>query len=295
MNSQHYPVMNKEVIDIFQDTDQQLFIDCTLGMGGHSYKILENFETSRVLGVDIDAESMKKAADNLSKFQHRVEYKRINYTRLFQEMNLEDKPISGILVDPGISIPQLKEKERGFSHNIDDAPLDMRKDQTAELTAYDVVNTYKLAELRDLLDKYGELKNPHLLARKIIETRLFGKIETTGQLKELVEKVYKWHPKRGKSHPAAKVFQALRIVVNGELEGIDSFLEDAVNTLKKGARIIFLTFHSVEDRMIKHIFVNYKKQNRVKIIKPFPAVPSEEEVAENFASRSTKLRAVEIL
>ncbi len=299
----HYPVMHKDVIEIFDASalPKKCFVDCTLGMGGHTGFMLQHFRDSEVIAIDVDAESMEKAKENLQPSIDRVHFHRFNYTELFKKLDLSEKEICGMLIDPGISIYQLQEKERGFSHR-GDAPLDMRKDQgngdndgQRGLTAYDIINTFSLEKLKGLLEQYGELRNAGILARRIIETRLYGPIESTGQLTELVAKVCHWRPKPGKIHPAAKVFQALRIVVNRELEGIEEFLDNAAFTLNAGARIIFLTFHSVEDRLIKKSFVKLRDQKRIKILKPFPRFPSDEEVAENSPSRSVKLRAVEVL
>jgi 16S rRNA (cytosine1402-N4)-methyltransferase len=294
MNWQHYPVMNREVIGIFGKTGREWFIDCTLGMGGHTRCLLESFEDSRVLGLDMDEQSLARAKTNLAEFGDRVEYHRLNFTRLFSHLDLSGKEISGILVDPGISISQLKDPGRGFSHSID-APLDMRKDRQSSLSAHDVINTYSEKELTRLFETYGEMPGAGKLAKKIIETRLFGPIDTTLKLTEIVEKFYGWKPKRGKTHPAANLFQALRIEVNKELEGIDEFIREVPNYLKRGARIVFLTFHSVEDRMVKRAFNDLKSVNKIAVIKPFPAFPTESEVGENLPSRSVKLRAGEVL
>jgi 16S rRNA (cytosine1402-N4)-methyltransferase len=294
MNLQHYPVMNKEIIDIFRETEQEYFVDCTLGMGGHSHRILETFKDSRIIGIDMDEESLTQARANLAEFGDRVEFHRFDFTGLFEKLDIREKQVSGILVDPGISIYQLKTPGRGFSHSID-APLDMRKDKRGELTAYDVVNSYNEKELTGIFEKYGEIPRAKELSKRIIETRLFHTIDSTVKLSAIVEKLYGWRPKKGKTHPAANVFQALRIVVNRELEDIDAFIKKIPCFLKKGTRIVFLTFHSVEDRIIKRAFLELKKEMKLEILKPFPAFPSKEEVELNLPSRSVKLRAGEIL
>ena len=300
MNHQHYPVMNKEVIDIFRETDRKWFIDCTLGMGGHTYHILNTFENSKVMGIDLDEKSLEQAKVNLGEFRDRVEFHRFNFTELFEKVDLSGKEISGILIDPGISMFQLTDHQRGFSHNIDSA-LDMRKDARSGLTAYDVLNGFSEKELTELFETYGEVRKAGELAKRIIEYRLFNPIDSTLKLKEMVGKLYGWKPRRGKTHPAANVFQALRIVVNKELEGVEEFLAKIPGFLvpKKGtgkrARIVFLTFHSVEDRIVKKAFTALQKEKKLKIIKPFPAFPSEEEIARNQPSRSVKLRAGELL
>jgi 16S rRNA (cytosine1402-N4)-methyltransferase len=294
MNSQHYPVMYNEVSDLFEETGQKLFIDCTLGMGGHTRHILEAYPDSEVIALDVDEQSIDRAKDNLADLGQRVTFFKINFTNLFAEIDLNNKDVSGILVDPGISIFQLKESERGFSHSRE-ARLDMRKDMRTTLTAHEIINTYSEKQLAEMFTSYGEIPKAPALAKKIIEKRLFGSIDTTTQLAELTAKFYNWRPKRGKTHPAANLFQALRIRVNGELEGIDGFIRQMPQYLPKGARIAFLTFHSVEDRIVKRTFTALQRENKISIIKPFPMFPGEKEVAENLPSRSAKLRAGEIL
>lgn len=294
MNIPHYPVMNRQVIEIFSETRRQCFIDCTLGMGGHTLHLLTHFPGARVIAIDSDETSLEKARVNLADVQDRVEFHHFNFTRLFETLDLSGYDISGILVDPGISIDQLKDPARGFSHSIE-APLDMRKNTCQSLTAHHIINTYKEKELTDIFITYGEINKARELAKKIIETRLFHPIDTTRQLAIMIEKLYHWKPKPGKTHPAANVFQALRIVVNTELDGIDQFLEKIPRVLKKGTRIVFLTFHSIEDRIVKRSFLSLQKENKLKIIKPFPAFPGEIEIAENLASRSAKLRAGELV
>lgn len=297
MNYQHYPVMNKEVTGIFKDsalnTGQPLYIDCTLGMGGHSRCILEAVDGARIIALDVDDKSLNAAKENLGELAERVEFYRINYTRLFEEVPLQGKQVAGLLVDPGLSIFQLKDGNRGFSHT-QDGPLDMRKDSRDSLTAAEIVNSYSEAQLIELFETYGEIRGAAGLAKKIIETRLFGPIKTTHKLAEIIARYYNWRPKPGKTHPAANVFQALRIVVNRELEGVDSFIRNAPQYLPAGARMVFLSFHSLEDRLVKHAFTALKKEEKLTIIKPFPALPGSEEVAENTPSRSVKLRAGEI-
>lgn len=298
MNYQHYPVMSNEVTRILRDsplgnTGQPLYIDCTLGMGGHTRRILEAVDGSRVIALDVDEKSMETAKDNLGELARRVEFHRLNFTNLFREIALEGKNIAGLLVDPGLSIVQLKDGNRGFSHT-QDGPLDMRKDNRETLTAADIVNSYSEAQLIELFETYGEIRGAGGLAKKIIETRLFGPIKTTHKLAEIIARYYNWRPKPGKTHPASNVFQALRIAVNHELDGVDSLIRNTPKYLPAGARLVFLSFHSLEDRLVKRAFRDLKQEEKLTIIKPFPALPSKEEVAENTPSRSVKLRAGEI-
>jgi 16S rRNA (cytosine1402-N4)-methyltransferase len=171
----------------------------------------------------------------------------------------------------------------------------MRKDTSLELTAAEVVNHYTEAQLTSIFREYGEVRNPEKLAKKIIERRLFSPVETTRHLREIVEQLDGSRLKKGRVHPAARVFQALRIFVNKELEGVDRFLEKLPDFLNKGARIAYLTYHSIEDRIVKRSLKSLQERGRVRILKPFPMFPRPEEILENLASRSAKLRAAEIL
>lgn len=294
MKLQHYPVMVKEVADIFAETGKQWFIDGTLGMGGHTAHLLQRFPDARVIGLDVDEQSLQQARHHLESFGPRVEFHHLNFTTIFQSLDLSGKDISGLLVDPGISVYQLKEAARGFSHTLD-ARLDMRKDLNSTLTAHDIINHYTEKQLQELFETYGEVRGARDLAKKISEARLFNRIDTTGQLTQIIENYYHWFPKRGKTHPAATIFQALRIAVNHELDGIYEFIMEAARHLPVGARLVFLSFHSVEDRLTKKAFLTLQKEKKIRIIKPFPMFPSDEEVATNLPSRSAKLRAGEIL
>ncbi len=246
----HYPVMNKEVVDLFAKTARELFIDCTLGIGGHAYYLLKNFQNCKVIGVDVDGDSIEKARVNLGEFQDRIQFVKTNFVRILEQIDVPLEKVSGILVDPGLSLYQIKNQARGFSHSID-SQLDMRKDETLTITAGKVINTYSYHELKDIFYEYGEIKRAHELAKRIIEARLSNSIDSTFALKSIVERLYHWKPKRGMLHPAARVFQALRIYVNRELEDIKDFLRDVMQNLKTGCRIVFLTYHSLEDRIVK--------------------------------------------
>ena len=290
----HYPVMNKEVIDIFSQTEKEIFIDCTTGMGGHSYYILKNFKNTRIIAIDLDEDSINKAKINLKEFGDRVNFYQFNFIDLFDKEIFDEGKISGILIDPGISTYQLMRQNRGFSHQ-QNAPLDMRKDPSIEITAHDIIHSFKEKQLIDIFVTYGEVNRARELAKKIIEKRLFNSIDSTSKLREIIERVYQWKPRKGKVHPAAKVFQALRIFINRELEGIGDFLKKMPQVLNSGCRVVFLTYHSIEDRIVKQTFGFLQKMEKVKILKPFPAFPSENEVKINPSSRSAKLRAVEVL
>jgi len=256
--------------------------------------ILDTFPGSELIAIDADSESIEMAKKNMAHYGSRVRFFRTQFTRVFDIEGIEWERISGVLVDPGLSVYQIKSGGRGFSHS-ENSPLDMRKEIGTGISAHDVINKYTEKQLADIFEKYGEIRNSKGFAKRIIERRLFEKIDTSEQLRKITENFFGWRPKRGKTHPAAKVFQALRIYVNGELEGIREFVENLSGHLSKGARIVFLTFHSLEDRMIKEMFRKLKDSGIAEIIKPFPMKPTEEEINMNNPSRSAKLRAVEII
>ena len=293
MNFQHYPVMNREVLEIFSGTRKKLFVDCTVGAGGHSHHILGAFPASRVIALDLDRESLALARENLSGFGERVRFHHGSFIDLFEEFDCRSLDVSGVLVDPGISTVQLKEARRGFSHSLD-GPLDMRKDAGSGPSAADVLNTFSEEKLADIFSRFGEVANARRLAKAIIEKRLFAPWNSTVQLRLLVESLSHWQGRRGLVHPAAKVFQALRIFVNRELEGFSSWLEKIPGQLPPGSRVVVLTYHSLEDRMVKHAFQQLQRQEKVVLHAPFPATPGSAEVGENLASRSAKLRALEV-
>jgi len=281
--------MSNEIIALLRDVPPGWLIDCTVGLGGHSRRVLEELEHLNVLALDVDPDSLEVARSRLDCWSEKVKLMQIDYAVCLDHPEVENKRISAVLVDPGISMMQMRDPERGFSHNLD-APLDMRKDRSTEITAAEVINTWSEAQLARIFQDYGEVRRAADLAKRIIETRLFGPLQTTAQLRKVVEKVFGSRIPRGKIHPAARVFQALRICVNRELEGVEAFIERLPHVMTPGGRILFLTFHSLEDRMVKHSFLRQQAQGHLTIIRPFPMVPGEEEVQENPPSHSAKLR-----
>jgi len=285
--------MNREVISVLSRRTGGVFIDCTVGLGGHAGLILEKIPDSIVIGIDMDKESLKIAGENLKRFKGRVTLINLPYEDIFDSGKIEWDKISGVLIDPGLSMFQLKNGSRGFSH-ISDSKLDMRKDRSSEPSAHEVINKFKEADLMTIFSDFGDISSPGKLAKRIIEKRLFHPIDTTGELKNIVEEVYGWRPVRGRSHPAARVFQALRIFVNRELERVEEFITKIPDYLGKGALFIFLTYHSIEDRIVKRTMKSEASMGRLDLIKPFPFKPSDEEISMNFASRSAKMRAASI-
>ncbi len=294
MNSPHYPVMNREVLALLAGTRKKLFVDCTVGLGGHARILLGACPAARLIAIDQDRESLARARENLREFGRRVQFHPGNYLSLFEDFACRRLGVSGILVDPGISTLQLKSAQRGFSHSLD-GPLDMRKDTASGgPTAADVLNTFPEAELAGIFSRFGEVPGAGRLAKAVIEKRLFAPWSSTAQLRRLVEEITRWRPRPGQVHPAARVFQALRIFVNREFEGLDAWLQKAPANLLPGSRLVFLTYHSLEDRIVKRACQQLQRLGLAVPLKPFPAFPRPDEIAENLASRSAKLRALEV-
>ena len=291
----HIPVLVEEVMDYLDVKRKGIYIDCTLGLGGHAVEILKRNPDARLIGFDIDEKSLLKAKEKLESYADRVELYHSDF-RYLPDLNIDFSSIIGILLDLGISSFQLDSPERGFSFN-QEGPLDMRMDLRNKVTASKIVNKYSEYRLVQIFKEYGELKQAKRLAREIVSRRKTKKIETTTQLRRLVEEICRWRPQKGKIHPAAKLFQAIRIELNQELKSLSSFLERISKKIPKKAQIIAISFHSLEDRIIKHTFAHLAASNdsppSLKILTKKPVIPSDKEVAINFRARSAKLRAVE--
>ncbi|TET75508.1 MAG: 16S rRNA (cytosine(1402)-N(4))-methyltransferase RsmH [Candidatus Aminicenantes bacterium] len=291
----HIPVLVEEVMDYLDVKRKGIYIDCTLGLGGHAVEILKRNPDARLIGFDIDEKSLLKAKEKLESYADRVELYHSDF-RYLPDLNIDFSSIIGILLDLGISSFQLDSPERGFSFN-QEGPLDMRMDLRNKVTASKIVNKYSEYRLVQIFKEYGEFKQAKRLAREIVSKRKTKKIETTTQLRRLVEEICRWRPQKGKIHPAAKLFQAIRIELNQELKSLSSFLERISKKIPKKAHIIAISFHSLEDRIIKHTFAHLAASNdsppSLKILTKKPVIPSDKEVAINFRARSAKLRAVE--
>lgn len=291
----HIPVLVEEVMNYLDVKRKGIYVDCTLGLGGHAVEILKRNPDARLIGFDIDEKSLLKAKEKLEPYADRVELYHSDF-RYLPDLNIDFSSIIGILLDLGISSFQLDSPERGFSFN-QEGPLDMRMDLRNKVTASKIVNKYSEYRLVQIFKEYGELKQAKRLAREIVSRRKTKKIETTTQLRRLVEEICRWKPQKGKIHPAAKLFQAIRIELNQELKSLSSFLERISKKIPKKAHIIAISFHSLEDRIIKHTFAHLAASNdslpSLKILTKKPVIPSDKEVAINFRARSAKLRAVE--
>ena len=283
----HYPVMNSEVISVLKGSGGDLFLDCTVGMGGHASMILDEFPGSELIAVDADSESIEMAKHNLAHYGKRVRFIRSQFISVLNNDDIEWDRVAGVLVDPGLSVYQIKSGGRGFSHS-EASMLDMRKEIGVGISAHEVINKFREKDISEIFEKYGEIRNSKGFAKRIIERRLFNKIDTSDQLRKITEDFFGWKPKRGRTHPAAKVFQALRIYVNRELEGIGEFLESISVRLQRGARIVFLTFHSLEDRIIKL----FGKENKYTIKKLSKKVikSTQSQIKQNSRAKCAKLR-----
>jgi 16S rRNA (cytosine1402-N4)-methyltransferase len=283
---QHIPVLLEEVLHNLVNVEDGLFVDATLGGGGHTYRILERYERLRVIGIDADEVALTIAKEALREFQDRVTLVRGNFKTLKEILQgIGVSSIDGILFDLGTSTYQIMGK-RGFSFN-DEEALDMRMDMRETFTARDVVNRYRQDDLANIIFRYGEEEKSRRIAKAIVEARQKKPIETAKELGDLVAKV-KW--RRGRIHPATKTFQAIRIETNHELENLKTGVESAIEMLNPKGRIGVISFHSLEDRMMKETFRNSPV---LKIITKKPIRPERKEALANPRSRSAKLRIAE--
>ncbi|MBN2245888.1 MAG: 16S rRNA (cytosine(1402)-N(4))-methyltransferase RsmH [Candidatus Aminicenantes bacterium] len=291
----HIPVLLQESMDFLDVSREGIYVDCTIGLGGHAYEILSRNQGAEVVGFDIDEKSLLMAKERLLPFAERVNLYHSDF-RYLPDLNLDFSRIRGVLLDLGISSYQLDSPERGFSFNLD-GPLDMRMDFRNKTTAEKIVSKYSEKQLEHIFREYGELRQAHRLAREIAHKRKVKPIETTRQLLDIVESVCRWRPQKGKTHPAARVFQAIRIEINQELKGLSLFLERIAGLIRQGTRIVAISFHSLEDRIIKHTFLNLssskEKTAYLKTLTRKPVIPTQKEIAANFRARSAKLRCAE--
>ncbi len=283
---QHIPVLLEEVLHNLVNVEDGLFVDATLGGGGHTHRILERYEHLRIIGIDADEVALTIAKEALREFQDRVTLVRGNFKTLKEILQgIGVSSIDGILFDLGTSTYQIMGK-RGFSFN-DEEALDMRMDMRETFTAHDVVNRYRQDDLANIIFQYGEEEKSRRIARAIVEARQKKPIDTAKELGDLVAKV-KW--RRGRIHPATKTFQAIRIETNHELENLKTGVESAVEMLNPKGRIGVISFHSLEDRMMKETFRNSPV---LKILTKKPIRPERKEALANPRSRSAKLRIAE--
>jgi len=290
-NDLHVPVLAQEVLEWLNPESAKIYVDGTLGLGGHTSLILKkSTPAGRVIGFEWDEQAVGPAVERLAEFGDRFQLVQASYADLVARCHgCGIRQVDGILVDLGVSSLQLDTPERGFSF-MTDAPLDMRMDNRRKVTAEYLVNSLKKDELADIFYNYGEERQARRIAKFIVEARLEGPVRTTRQLAEIVRRAIpvKYHPK--KIHVATRVFQALRIAVNREFDNLVKLLTDAPQLLAPEARICIITFHSLEDRIVKQAFVN-NPQYRILTRKPVGPTPAE--VKSNPRSRSAKLRVAE--
>ncbi len=304
----HKPVLFYETVDGLNVKPDGIYVDCTLGGGGHSSLVLSKLKTGKLICLDQDMDAIENAKKVLSPYEGKFELVHSNFERVGEVLReLAPDGIDGAMIDLGVSSYQLDTVERGFSYH-NDAPLDMRMDKSAALTAALVVNTYSQSDLCRILSDYGEEKRASAIARAIVKAREEKEIETTLELAEIIKSAFPPKERFEGKHPARRSFQAIRIEVNRELEIIPTTIDQLVKHLKPGGRLSIITFHSLEDRLVKESIRKYIEgctcprdfpicvcgfQPKLKNITKKPIVPSPEEEKENPRSRSAKLRVAE--
>lgn len=303
----HISVLLEESISALNLKEDSIVVDCTLGYGGHSSYILQRIKRGKLFAFDQDSEAIRHSTSRLSAIGTNFTIIKSNFVNLQEKLaELGITKVDSILFDLGVSSPQLDEKERGFSYH-EDARLDMRMNRENKLSAYEVVNNYSKEELADIFYKYGEDKFSRNIAKKIVEYREQKPIETTLELVEIIKSAVPMKFRKDK-HPARQIFQAIRIEVNHELDVLEPALEQALSLIKVGGRVAVITFHSLEDRIVKKYFnEKCKIDDRVKGLPEIPEefqkefklvinkaiLPSKEELINNPRARSAKLRVIE--
>lgn len=311
MDFEHISVLLNECIDNLNIEPDGIYCDCTLGGGGHSYQIAARLTNGTLIGIDQDTDALEAAGERLKEFDN-VKYVHSNFSdikNIVEGFGLGQNSVNGFLLDLGVSSHQLDEADRGFSYN-HNAPLDMRMDVACPLSAAKVVNEYSADELTRIIREYGEERWAKRIAEFIVKERENQPIETTFDLVSVIKKAVPKGARQDGPHPAKRTFQAIRIEVNNELGILENTINDMVDLLKPGGRICIITFHSLEDRIVKKVFKNQEnpctcprdfpicvcgKKPKAKVITRKPIIPSEEEIKNNHRSRSAKLRVLEKL
>ena len=308
MEFHHISVLLNECIDNLNITPDGIYVDGTMGGGGHSLEIAKRLTTGRLICIDQDPNAHEAAGKRLAEYKDRITFVRDNFGNIANILDsLGIEKIDGMLLDIGVSSHQLDEAERGFSYQ-QDAPLDMRMNPDRPFSAYDVVNGYDEDELDRVIFTYGEERWARRIAQFIVKEREAKPIETTGELVDIIKKAVPKGARKDGPHPAKRTFQAIRIEVNGELEVLQRAIDDVAARLAVGGRLCIITFHSLEDRIVKNAFRRNEnpctcppefpvcvcgKTSRGHVITRKPILPSKEELEENPRSRSAKLRVLE--
>lgn len=286
----HIPVLTKEVLQYLDPKENENFIDCTVGQGGHAILILEkNKPNGKVLGIDLDSDQIENC--KLTIKDNRLILVNDSYVNIKEIVEkIKFGQVNGILLDMGMSSAQLEGTTKGFSFQKDEV-IDMRYNTSQKLSAEIIVNEYSKEELEKILQEYGEERFAKQIAKKITEERKINKIESTFQLVEIIKDATPSEYWRGRIHYATRTFQALRIAVNGELENLKKVLPQAISVLSSEGRIVIISFHSLEDRIVKNFFREREKEGSIKILTKKPLVAEAGELILNPRSRSAKLRA----
>ena len=308
MEFKHTPIMLKEVIEGLKIKPNGIYVDCTIGGAGHSLEIMKKLKNGKLYGFDRDEEAIETSQNRLQNYLDKAVITKMNYKDAPKFLKENVGKVDGVLIDLGISSYQIDEGKRGFSF-LNNGRLDMRMGQDEDtLTAYDIVNTYSEEKLKEIFFKYGEEEFSKIIAKNIVKFRQEKKIETTFELRDIIENSLPKKVVYSRGGASKKVFQALRIEVNSELDGLDECLEEFIDLLNEGGRMAVLTFHSLEDRIVKNVF---KKESvdcicppktpicichhkaKIKLVTRKPIMASTEEQKENSRSTSAKLRIIE--
>ena len=310
MEFNHYSVLLNETIENLNIKPDGIYVDGTLGGGGHAYQVASRLsEKGRLIGIDQDADAIAAAGERLKEFGDKITIIRSNYANMKEELHrIGVGKVDGIVLDLGVSSFQLDTPERGFTYRDENAPLDMRMDDRQSLTAKDIVNGYSEMDLYRIIRDYGEDKFAKNIAKHIVQERAKKPIETTGELTEIIRASIPMKVQMTGGHPAKRTFQAIRIELNKELEVLQNNLDDMIDLLNPGGRICIITFHSLEDRIVKTNFKRNEnpctcpsdfpvcvcgKKSKGKVVTRKPILPSEEELEVNSRSKSAKLRVFE--
>lgn len=310
MEFNHYSVLLNETIENLNIKPDGIYVDGTLGGGGHAYQVASRLsEKGRLIGIDQDADAIVAAGERLKEFGDKITIIRSNYANMKEELHrIGVEKVDGIVLDLGVSSFQLDTPERGFTYRDENAPLDMRMDDRQSLTAKDIVNGYSEMDIYRIIRDYGEDKFAKNIAKHIVQERAKKPIETTGELTEIIRASIPMKVQVTGGHPAKRTFQAIRIELNKELEVLQNNLDDMIDLLNPGGRICIITFHSLEDRIVKTNFKRNEnpctcpsdfpvcvcgKKSKGKVVTRKPILPSEEELEVNSRSKSAKLRVFE--
>ena len=309
MEFKHISVLLQECIDNLNIKPDGIYVDGTLGGAGHSGEILKRLDSGRLIGIDQDADAIAAATKRLEQIGGNFTVIRSNYAQMVPELDqIGINEVDGILLDLGVSSFQLDTPQRGFTYREEDGPLDMRMDQRQTLTAKDIVNTYSESELYRIIRDYGEDRFAKNIAKHIVQARAVQEITTTGQLNEIIKASIPQKVQKTGGHPAKRTYQAIRIECNHELDVLRDHLEEMIGILKPGGRLCVITFHSLEDRIVKTIFKKNEnpctcppdfpvcvcgKTSKGKVLTRKPILPTEEEMDLNPRSKSAKLRVFE--